>query len=369
MMIKLRMSLTVFFLILCWINPLNACTDVRLTAKDGTLLVSRSMEFGIDLNSNLRSSTRGREFSPVAPSGKPGMAWKAKYGYVYLDGFNQDMAVDGMNENGLTFEFLYLPGETQYEDVPAGKENQAIPYYRVGDYILSNFKTIDEVRAAMPAIYAYAQTLPGLGTMILPAHASIFDASGKGIVIEFVKGKSMIHDSIGVMTNSPTYDWQVTNLRNYLNLTPNNPAPVSGSGTVFSVTGQGAGMVGLPGDTSPPSRFVKTAFIAKYAYQADDTAGVLNLAEHIMNNVDIPTGLARSQVNGSTFSDTTEWVIFKDITHKMIYYRTYNNMTLSSVDMNKVDFSPTAQRLQMPLVQPAYVIDNTQKFLSSKSAK
>jgi choloylglycine hydrolase len=366
---KLRMSITVFFVFLFWINSLYACTDVRLSAKDGTLLVARSMEFGIDLHSNLRSSTRGREFNPVAPNGKPAMAWKAKYGYVYLDGFNQDMAVDGMNENGLTFEYLYLPGDTQYEDVPAGKENQALPYYRVGDYILSNFKSIDEVRQAIPALYAYAQTLPGLGTMIFPAHASVFDASGKGIVIEFVKGKTVIYDSIGVLTNSPTYGWHVTNLRNYLNLSPNNPAPVTGSGMVFSVTGQGSGMVGLPGDPSPPSRFVRTAFIAKYAYQADDAAGLLNLAEHILNNVDIPNGLARTQDNGATSSDTTEWVIFKDITHKMLYYRTYNDMTLRAVDMSKVDFTPNAQRLQMSLVQAPYIMDNTQKFLNSKTAK
>lgn len=368
-MIKLRMSVTVFFLFLFAITSSYACTDVRLIAKDGTLLVARSMEFGIDLKSNLRSSTRGREFSPVAPDGKPALSWKAKYGYVYLDGFGQDMAVDGMNEAGLTFEYLYLPSETQYEDVPAGKDNSAIPYYRVGDYILSNFKTIDEVRQAIPALYAYAQTLPGLGDMIFPAHASVFDASGKGIVIEFVKGKTIIYDNIGVMTNSPTYDWQVTNLRNYLNLSPTNPAPVTGSGTVFSVTGQGAGMVGLPGDTSPPSRFVKTSFIAKYAYQADDAPGVLNLAEHIMNNVDIPNGLARSLDNGKTFSDVTEWVIFKDITHKMIYYRVYDDMTLHAVDMNKIDFTPNAQRLQMSLVQAPYVMDNTQRFLNSKSAK
>ncbi len=78
------------------------------------------------------------------------------------------------------------------------------------------------------------------------------------------------------MTNSPKYNWHVNNLRNYLNLTPNNPNPVSASGLTFSATGQGAGMVGLPGDVSPPSRFVKTAFLAKNAYQANTADDLLN---------------------------------------------------------------------------------------------
>src|SRR5687767_5573438 len=93
----------------------GACTDFRLTAQDGTILIARSMEFALDLKSNLRSSPRNREFKALAPSGKTGFSWKAKYGYVYLDGLNVDMATDGMNEQGLSFEALYLPGLAEYQ--------------------------------------------------------------------------------------------------------------------------------------------------------------------------------------------------------------------------------------------------------------
>lgn len=347
------------------IQPTFACTDFQLTAKDSTILITRSMEFGLDFKSNLRSSIRGRTVTSTTPNGKSGLSWKAAYGYLSLDALDQDIALDGMNEQGLSFEYLYLPGETQYQTIPAGKEARGIPYYYFGDWVLGNFKTVDEVRDALSTVYVFAQTLPAFGSMILPGHAAIHDASGKGIVVEFIGGKINIHDYMGVMTNSPTYDWHVTNLRNYLNLSPYSPKPVIVDGVSYSATGQGAGMFGLPGDVSPPSRFVRTAFIAKNSYQANNAEDMLNLAQHIINNVDIPAGLVRSMNNGKEEFETTEWVVFKDLTHKIFYYRTYNDMTIRMVALDKVKFSPDAKRLKMPLVAKPNLIDVTTQFTSS----
>lgn len=350
-------------------HPAAACTDFKLVAKDGTTLITRSMEFEVDLKSNLRSSNRARVFTNKAPSGKDGLAWKAKYGFVYLDGLGQDVVFDGMNEKGLSFGYLYLPGETTYQTVPTGKDAQAVPYYNFGAWVLSNFSSVDEIKQALANIYVTPASLPGLGDMILPAHASIYDATGKGIVVEFYDNKINVSDSIGIMTNSPRYEWQVTNLRNYLNLSPNNPRPVLAGGVSFSATGQGAGMVGLPGDVSPPSRFAKTSFMVLNTFQAPDAMGALNVAEHIINNVDIPDGLARSVgSDGKIVTDTTEWVVFKDITHRVIYYRTYNNMTLRSVALDRVDFTETAARLKMPIMtKDNNVIDMSVTFLGSKN--
>jgi choloylglycine hydrolase len=349
--------------------PATACTDFRLTAKDGTLLITRSMEFGIDLNSHFHTSTVNRVYATIAPDGKSGLTWKAKYGYVYLDGFGQDIALDGMNTVGLTFEYLYLPGETTYQTVPNGKSSQALAYDMFGDWVLSNFKTIDEVKQALANIYVFPRTLPGLGSMILQAHASIYDASGKGIVVEFINGQINVYDNVGIMTNSPQYNWHLSNLNNYLNLTPNSPNPVVAGGIVYSSNGQGAGSIGLPGDSSPSSRFVKTSFMAHNAYPANNISDALNLAQHIINNVDIPAGVSRSTVSGQVATDTTEWVVFKDVTHKVVYYRTYNDMTIRAIDMNKLNFAEDAPRLNMALVETPYIMDATSKFMSALPAK
>ena len=343
----------------------QACTDFKLTAKDGTRLITRSMDFGQDLQSNLRSSPRGRLFTTTTPNKKPGLTWTSTYGYIYVDGFNIDASFDGMNEAGLTFEYLYLPGETQYQKIPSGKEAQAIPYFLFGDWVMGNFKTIDDLKEALTHIYVSTAVIPQLGNAVLPAHASIYDASGKGIVVEFYNDKINVYDNMGVMTNSPKYDWHVSNLRNYINLSANNPSPVTKDGIIYTGTGQGSGAIGLPGDASPPSRFVKIAFMIANVYAVQNAHDLVNLATHIINNVDLPAGVIRAVDNGTTVTDTTQWVVFKDVTHKVFYYRTYNDLTLRSVDMEKIDFSKNAVRLKMPLVMPPYTMNVTDTLIHS----
>ena len=361
-------TLSFFFISLFILNqPAFACTDFKLTAKDGTIMVTRSMEFGLDLQSSLRSSPRGRVFETLTPDGKPGLTWKGKYGYVFLDAINYDAAIEGMNEQGLSFEALYLPGLAQYQSVPAGQNKQALMYLHIGDWILSNFKTVAEVDDAIDKIYLFEQKIPGMGDMIFPLHFSVYDASGKGMILEYVGGKLHKYDNqIGILTNSPTYDWHLINLNNYVHLRPTNPSAVIANGVKFAATGQGFGMIGLPGDISPPSRFVKTAVLTDVVLQGDDAAAVLNIAEHIINNVDIPRGLARDPQSGGYTDELTQWVAFKDLTHKIFYYRTYNDMSLRAISLDKVDFSEKAPRLKMPIASKAEIQDRTAQFLQAK---
>ena len=349
-----------------YLTAANACTDVRLTAKDGTVLVARSMEFPDAFNSHLRSSTRSRAFTTTVNS-MPGLQWTAKYGYLYLDGEGYDFVSDGMNEAGLSFEALYLPGETQYQQVPAGKNSAALPYLSLGDWILGNFQTIEQVRAAITKIYVVSQLVPGKGNFVFPLHFSVFDKSGQQLIIEYVGGKLQISNGVGIMTNSPTYAWHVSNLKNYLNLSPYNPNPVTVAGVTYTSTGQGAGAIGLPGDFTPPSRFIRIAFLAKNAYPANDAAGLLNLAEHTMNDVDIANGVSRCLVNGKDVADHTQWVVFKDLTHNIFYYRTYNNLTIRAVNMNQIDLSKSAVRLNMPIDTQPYMMDMTSQFKASSN--
>jgi choloylglycine hydrolase len=362
---------SVVLILTIFLNLGWACTDFRLSAKDGSVLITRSMEFAMDMKSNVRTSTRGRTFQFNAPDGKAGLTWKAKYGYIYLDGMNIDVAIDGMNEVGLSYEALYLPSFAEYQTVSTDKDSHALPYINLGDWILSNFQTVDEVRKALPNIVVFAQKLPSLGDMIFPLHFAINDASGKGIVVEYVAHQLNIYDNkVGVMTNSPTYDWHMNNLNNYVNLAPLNPPDVIDNAVKFAATGQGYGMLGLPGDISPPSRFVKTTVLTRTALPVDDAGGALNLAEHIINNVDIPRGFARELNNGNKpTNDITQWVVFKDLTNKKFYYRTYGDMSLRSIALSGIDFSENAPRLMMPIADMNTIRDVTHDFIKSTSNK
>lgn len=356
---------TTFFVFLFTAQIAAACTDFRIIAKDGTVLITRSLEYALDMKANLRTSPRGRVFTMVAPDGKPGLSWKAKYAYLFLDGLGVDIVVDGMNEAGLSVEALYLPNFAEYQTVPANMSSHALPYINFGDWVLGNFKTIEEVRTAVNQVYAFAQKIPGMGDMIFPLHFSIFDPTGKGIVVEYVGGKLHVYDQVGVMTNSPGYSWHVTNLTNYLHLTPLNPPPVISEGVQYSSNGQGFGMVGLPGDASPPSRFIKTATLLHMAIPTDNITGALDLAQHVINNVDIPLGLVREPGTGNATNDITQWVDFKDLTHKVLYYRTYGDMTLRAVSMDKLNLVENAPRLKMPIARPVLVQDLTDTFTKS----
>lgn len=341
-----------------------SCTDFKVTAEDGTVVIIRSLEFAEDTQSHLRSSKQGRAYNTTAPDGSPALNWNAKYGYLYLDAYNENIAIEGMNEMGLSFEALYLPGIAEYQTVPEGHNRQALPYTELGDWVLSNFKNVDEVKDALTQVYVFKQTLPSTGDTIFPLHFSIFEASGKGIVVEYIKGQLRIHDHLGVMTNSPAYGWHRTNLNNYLNLNPYNPAPVKAGNYTFSATGQGAGMLGLPGDISPPSRFVKTAFMLKNAYSSKNADEAINLGEHIINNVDIPEGISRAVENGKETTEKTQWVVFKDLTHKIFYFRTYHDLSLRFVNLKKLDFSKNAPTFKMQLEDVPKKTDLTKTFLS-----
>ncbi len=138
--------------------------------------------------------------------------------------------------------------------------------------------------------------LPGWPPTVQPFHWIVYDKSGKSLVIEPIGGKLVVTDNpLGVLTNSPSFDWHVTNLRNYIALNPRHVPPVKLDGKTFQSFGMGAGMLGLPGDFTPPSRFVRAAVFSATAFPvADAKAGVFN-GFHLLNNFDIPYGISKGR--------------------------------------------------------------------------
>jgi choloylglycine hydrolase len=326
----------------------SACTDVRVVARDNSVVSARSMEFGPALDSRLVIRPRGSEFVSPAPGGAKGLSWTAKYGYVYLDGFHIDVTTDGLNEAGLGFGALYLPGFAAYESIPLAENGKAVSNLEIGAWLLSQFATVDEVKAALPDIHVWGEPVAAFGNQFVPLHYVIHDAKGSSLVLEWVGGKLNLYDqNVGVMTNSPTYDWQMTNLRNYVGLSPDNAKPVKVGGIEYAANGQGSGLLGLPGDPTPPSRMVQTVFALSSAVKPKNQAEALVLCQKLLNRVDLPAGLARDPSSGE--SDITQWAVFRDHANKVYYFRTYEDMTLQAVDLTKLDLSPGAPARRIPI--------------------
>lgn len=320
-------------------SPTLACTDVRLIAGDGSPVTVRTMEFAMDLGSEVQIMPRGAQLTSPAPSGD-GLKWTSKYGYVAMNAYGMPVATDGLNEKGLGFGALYLPAETKYQDVQPGDETRALSNASFGAWVLGNFATVNEVRAALSGVIVWGEMVPQLGSFS-PLHYVVHDANGKSIVIEYVDGKMHAYDNtVGVLTNSPTYEWHLQNLRNYVNLTAENAPPVRIGNTTYVGTGQGSGLHGLPGDPTPPSRFVMAAATAYLADKPKDAAEALIVAEHLINRVDIPKGLVRDYADGGKpVGDYTQWTTFRDHANKIYYWKTYNDPGLKAVDLGQLDFS------------------------------
>jgi choloylglycine hydrolase len=318
--------------------PANACTDFMVKAADGTAVVGRSMEWGLDLKSNIWSTPRGETRSSTSPDGKTGVHWTSKYGYLSLDCNNMPLAIDGMNEKGLSMGLLWLPG-TVYQDVPKDHPETAMSLLDLGHWLLGSFSTVDEAKAALAKVQVWSPALADWGGKPT-AHLAIHDAAGNSAVIEFIDGQQKVYDNPGrVLTNAPTFDWQRTNLRNYISLSPQSDHAITIKGTVLAPPGQGGGFLGIPGDWTPPSRFVRTSAMLAFAEPARNATEAVVLTTHILNAVDIPLGDIREKTGEVEHCDYTQWVVLKDLKNRILYFRSYDNSALKSIDMSKLDFA------------------------------
>jgi len=338
-------------------NTSKACTEILIKAKDASVVTVRSMEFGIDLKSAINVQPRGELFTSITPDSTPGLQWTNKYGYVYMSTMGYPLAIDGLNEAGLSFGGLYLPGYTVYQDVPKGEESKALWNLDFGLWVLGNFSNVEEVKTAVQSVYVcLLPTFP----IPSPLHFNVTDATGKSIIIEYTADGLKVYDNtVGILTNSPPYDWHMANITNYLNLSPNNPDSISFNGKSFSPVGQGAGLVGIPGDWTPPSRFIKALFMSHTATTPNNSAEAVNLGLHFMNVVDIPIGVSGIVSDGKEEYDYTQWVAVRDLTNRKYMFRTYDNLQVRSVDLNKLDFSKGADKVIIKITGGDGIVDIT----------
>lgn len=312
-----------------------ACTGIRVEAEDGSIIYARTLEFGINLQSQILVLPRQYEFVGTTASGKPGLTWKSKFAAVGMNAYDSDLLIDGVNEHGLAAGGFYMPGFAEYQTINPGEESQAIAPWEVITWILTNFTNVDEVRAALPGIKVAAAPFDERHG-VPPLHFITHDESGNSLVIEYVDGKLYTYaNPIGVITNSPTFDWHVTNLRNYVNLTANNVPPVALDGLRLSQLGQGSGLKGLPGDFTPPSRFVRAVALSQDANRGQTGVESVREAFHILDSFDIPRGVVRPSEGEREPYEYTQWTSASDLKSRTYYFHTYDNRRVRSVELTK----------------------------------
>ncbi|WP_226581119.1 linear amide C-N hydrolase [Acuticoccus sediminis] len=316
----------------------QACTGIRLVADDKSVVRARTMEFGTETHSNVILVPRGYARTATAPDNAKGKSWTAKYASVGMNMLGLPLVIDGFNEKGLSIGLFYFPGYAQYQDYAAVDQDKAIAPWELGTYILDNFATLDEVKAGLSEVVVPNVEFAAW-KFVPPVHYIVMDPSGTSIVIEYVNGTLNVHDNpIGVITNSPTFDWHMTNLNNFVNLGLENVPPNKLGSMTFNGFGQGTGLLGMPGDFTPPSRFVRAAIFSYGVLGSETSDDAVLEAFHILNNFDIPKGVARDgekDEDGNVIADYTQWTGASDLSKLRYFVRTYDNSAIRFVDMTK----------------------------------
>lgn len=307
------------------------CTGLTLETKEGLHLFGRNMDIEYSFNQSIIFIPRNFKCSNIETNKE----LTTKYAILGMGTiFNEyPTFADGMNEKGLGCAGLNFPIYASYSEKPIeGKNN--IPVYDFLLWILANFSSLEEVKNALKNTNIVDIPI-NKNTPNTTLHWIISDSTGKSIVVEQTKEKLNVFDNnIGVLTNSPTFDWHITNLNQYVSMNYNQIPNLELREQSLTALGQGTGLVGLPGDFTPASRFIRAAFLRDALLKNDKNS--INLIDffHILNNVAMVRGSIRTLAEKS---DITQYTSCMCLEKGIYYYNTYENNQINAIDMNKED--------------------------------
>jgi choloylglycine hydrolase len=319
------------------------CTNFKVkTAQDGSVVVGRSMEFPLGIPTALGVLPHDFAGSAAAPEGKRGKSWTADHGVIGMSAFGHPhWLTDGMNDAGLSAHFLYMPGGfcTYADFVGDGNDLSEMD---VIAYLLGTCASIAEVKGAMAGLRIWGSD-PGMG-FAPPCHILVHDTSASLAIEMHSDGVHLVDNPTSVGTNAPYLDWHLTNLSNYVGLSATLPDPVKVGQLTVTALGQGQGLMGLPGDYTPPGRFVRAAVQVTLSDQPKDGHDAELTALHILNTLDITPGIIREPApHGGTADEVTVWDSISNLSQKRYAFRTVTDPNVYVVDLTKVDFAAPAR--------------------------
>ena len=319
------------------LTPTHACTGITLKSKDGSTVVARTIEWGgSNLNSQYVVVPRGYTSRSYTPEGVDGMTFTARYGYIGLAVEQKEFVAEGLNEAGLSAGLFYFPNYGKYESYDPEKKASSVADLQLVSMILGECATVNEVEKKVKDIH-----IINIDPRASNAHWRFADSSGRQVVLEIIDGTPRFYENtLGVLTNSPGFEWQLTNLNNYVNLFPGSAPAQRINNLDLKSFGAGSGFLGIPGDVTPPSRFVRAAFYQSTAAQLETASETVTQCFQILNNFDIPIGIefAPDKIPADVPS-ATQWTSATDINNRVIYFRTMYNSAIRSIDLRTIDFA------------------------------
>ena len=300
------------------------CTCIDLKTKD--YYFGRNLDLDERFGEKVVITPRNYKFD-----WKNGSTIFTKYAMIGMASVvqNYPLYAEAANERGLAMAGLYFP-QNAYFFEPKDSNLNLAPYELI-PYFLGQYATVAEIKNNIKSLnitnIPFVQGLP-----IADLHWMISDGENC-IVLEQMKDGLKIYDNpVGVLTNNPPFDYHLMNLNNYMNLTPNNKEKGFSNKIDLQAYGQGMGAIGLPGDASPASRFIRAAFYKLNSICKEDEESSVTQFFHILDSV--------AMVQGATMTkegkyDITTYSCCINLSKGIYYYKTYTNNQITAIKMSE----------------------------------
>ncbi len=246
---------------------------------------------------------------------------------------NYPLYFDAINEKGLGMAGLNFVGNACYNNVVDEKENVA--QFEFIPWILSQCSTISEVKEKLSNINI-TNTSFSPQFKCAELHWIIADQN-QAITVEVMKDGIFVYDNpVGVLTNNPPFEQQMFNLNNYIGLSAKQPENLFAPNLNLNTYSRGMGAIGLPGDLSSASRFVRVSFVKSNSISSDMETESVGQFFHILGSVEQQKGCC--EVSDGKY-EITQYTSCCNATKGIYYYTTYYNNQINAVDMNRLDLN------------------------------
>lgn len=301
------------------------CTAVNYRTKDHYF--GRNLDYEVSYGERVTVTPRNYPFA--FRKVKPMPAHYAMIGMATVAG-GYPLYYDATNEKGLSMAGLNFPGNADYKPFTEGKDN--VTPFEFIPWVLGQCADLREARVLLERLnlvnISFSEQFP-----LSPLHWMISDREAS-IVVESVKdGLKVYENPVEVLTNNPTFDYHMMNLNNYMGLSTKDPENTFADGLGLSIYSRGMGALGLPGDLSSASRFVKAAFTRMNAKAGESESESISQFFHILSSVEQQRGCAWV---GKGY-EITIYSSCCNVDRGIYYYTTYENSQITGVDMYRED--------------------------------
>ncbi len=305
------------------------CTHIHISSNKNNLYWGRTLDTGFnpfDIGSQINIVPR--DFVLETQS----TPWKTKYSFIGINLAGSTVYFDGVNEKGLAGGLLFLNACTFDKKENIEKEGlKAINAGEIVPWILSNFETVADIRESISKVAVTADDIPSLGELgkgnAMTVHYTFTDRNGDSVVLEATNNGHfrVFNNTVGVMANDPTFDWHMTNLGNYVQVQGfNNNSNNLNKETTINPISNGSGLLGLPGDYTSPSRFVRAAYLRNLIDEVSDEDAPAAVFS-VLNSVWIPKGVEHFNKDKEE-SDFTSYMCAYDQNLGKLYLRVCNKV-------------------------------------------